>query len=359
MLRRQKLPNISAPRLQPPLPNYPVTRQFVRVEQSLGSVSYGFVQQFNGTTPRDREACYIIEPNNIAFSPGKYKARLIGSHSGAFGVLPLFAVSLACCSPGSSFSSSSAPSQQASSIASVTSSIQPSASSIITPSPSSITAVSSASSIQPSASSTQPSASSIITPSSSSITEISSASSIQSSTSSIQSSASPSQPSITSHGSDGPPWPPPEDRRWYCLEPSPPVSASSGVGNCCPLGTPKVLFLTFVGIEDGNACALTLVGYVLPLLYNPTRQEWRGTIIICSGQSITFRFLCAPGLSGLGTCYDYVLLISGCWNQGPFFATAEDPCNCVPIYWSTFFGGLPGTNECGILAGRIDVAITE
>ena len=96
--------NLDEPLLQPDLPNYPLLEQFVRVySPSIGSNIYpAVVQQFNGTLGfRDREACYVTEPNGIALGPAMYDCRLIGSYLG----LPLYATS--CCVSGSFSSSSS------------------------------------------------------------------------------------------------------------------------------------------------------------------------------------------------------------------------------------------------------------
>ena len=96
--------NLDAPRLLPDLPNYPDAPQIVRVyAPSIGSNIYpAVVQQYNGSLAfRDRELCYVTEPNAVVLSPALYDCRLIGSHLG----LPLFATT--CCVSGSFSSSSS------------------------------------------------------------------------------------------------------------------------------------------------------------------------------------------------------------------------------------------------------------
>ncbi len=94
--------NTVAPFLGPELPTYPELPQIIRVTgPAVGSVYPGFVQQW--TPPlalRDREPCYIWEPNGITLGPGFYDSRLDGSYLG----LPLFVTT--CCPSGVSSSSS-------------------------------------------------------------------------------------------------------------------------------------------------------------------------------------------------------------------------------------------------------------
>jgi len=99
-------PNIVPPSpFQPDLPNYPEVSQLVRVASGIsGGVYPGFVQQYAGSLSfRDREACYVLEPNGITLNPGRYDCRLVGSLSG----LPLFAAT--CCVTGASSFTSTAP----------------------------------------------------------------------------------------------------------------------------------------------------------------------------------------------------------------------------------------------------------
>jgi hypothetical protein len=166
--------NLSPQQLQPPLPTYPLLRQIVRVDTSYnGGIYSGFVQQFASGAPRDREQSYVIEPNGIALTPGTYKARLVGSHVGPVGTLPLYAVSAACCAPTPFSSSSGTPTPPASSSAAPSSSIAPQSSSpsaIVSPSPSALASPSPSirPSISPSASpSLRPSASPSPSPSAS------------------------------------------------------------------------------------------------------------------------------------------------------------------------------------------------
>ncbi len=98
------LANLEPPILQPPLPNYPPLDQIVRVTApSIGGNVYpAVVQQYTGSlTMRDREPCYVQEPNGVQLSPALYDCRLVGSYLG----LPLFQT--ACCVSGSFSSSSS------------------------------------------------------------------------------------------------------------------------------------------------------------------------------------------------------------------------------------------------------------
>lgn len=91
--------------LETPLPSYPVLEQDVRVTalaSAQQNLYYGFVQQYAGNLSfRDREACYVVEPNGVAMGGGIYGCRLVGSYKG----LPLFAAT--CCVSGSLSSSSS------------------------------------------------------------------------------------------------------------------------------------------------------------------------------------------------------------------------------------------------------------
>ena len=92
------------PDFGPTWPVYPELPQLIRVSGPAvtGNVYPGFVQQFaSPLSLRDREPCYLIEPNGILLGPGYYDSRLVTSYNG----LPLFATT--CCPTGSS--SSSAP----------------------------------------------------------------------------------------------------------------------------------------------------------------------------------------------------------------------------------------------------------
>lgn len=89
--------------LTPGLPNYPDLSQLVRVDAAtVGNNVYpAFVQQYTGSlTFRDRESCYVQEPNGVILAPKRYDCRLVGSYLGK----PLFVTT--CCVSGS-FSSSS------------------------------------------------------------------------------------------------------------------------------------------------------------------------------------------------------------------------------------------------------------
>lgn len=110
--------NLGTPDFAPGLPLYPDLEQLCRVSAAAlagtsPAVYPAFVDQFNPPLGfRDREACYVVEPNRIVLGPGHYDCRLIGSFPTAghalFGViaqLPLYATT--CCVAGSFGSSSS------------------------------------------------------------------------------------------------------------------------------------------------------------------------------------------------------------------------------------------------------------
>ncbi len=93
--------NLQPPFLGQEFALYPELPQLVRVDQPGNGVYSGFVQQW--TPPlslRDREACFVWEPNGITLSPGYYDCRLVGNYLGA----PLFVTT--CCQASSSSSSS-------------------------------------------------------------------------------------------------------------------------------------------------------------------------------------------------------------------------------------------------------------
>ena len=97
--------NIMPPNLQNDLPNYPEVSQFVRVTSAtIGSNVYPAVtQQYTGSLSfRDRESCYLYEPNGVALTANIYDCRLIGSYL----TLPLYATT--CCVSGVAPGSSSA-----------------------------------------------------------------------------------------------------------------------------------------------------------------------------------------------------------------------------------------------------------
>ena len=88
---------------QPPFfgpkhPIYPQVDQLVRIDgPAVATDIYpGYIQQYKDGAPRDREECYVHEPNGDELFDGRYYlARLVSSHEG----LPLLAT--ACCGPGS------------------------------------------------------------------------------------------------------------------------------------------------------------------------------------------------------------------------------------------------------------------
>jgi hypothetical protein len=116
------------PYLGPQLPQYPPLRQTLRVTGPGVRVLAGSPllypavnEQYDGNgTLRDREPCYLFEPNNLPVPAGSYyRTRLEGAFQGPQGLLPLYAVSMACCPrvpapsfpPASSSSSSGSPSR--------------------------------------------------------------------------------------------------------------------------------------------------------------------------------------------------------------------------------------------------------
>lgn len=90
--------NKQAPFFGPQFPIYPQVDQLVRIDgPAVATDIYpGFIQQYKDGVPRDREECYVHEPNGDELFDGRYYlARLVGSHED----LPLLAT--ACCGPGS------------------------------------------------------------------------------------------------------------------------------------------------------------------------------------------------------------------------------------------------------------------
>ncbi len=104
MPARNSIPE-QPPDFSPGLPLYPHLAQLCRVSSPsiLPGLYPAFTQQWSGgaLTMRDREPCYVWEPNLVPLGQAIYDCRLVGSYSG----LPLYATS--CCVPPSSSSSSS------------------------------------------------------------------------------------------------------------------------------------------------------------------------------------------------------------------------------------------------------------
>lgn len=121
---------LQAPFLGPAPAGYPPLRQIVRADKPAGPVWSGFMQQWSDKIGRmrDREPCYIWEPNQLSLLPNIFRARLVGSYEG----LPLYIASMACCR---GISSSASPSSASPSSSSPSSSVSPSSSSL-SPSPS-------------------------------------------------------------------------------------------------------------------------------------------------------------------------------------------------------------------------------
>lgn len=95
--------NQRPPDFAPGFPLYPPLPQFVRVTGSAVSGTsprvYPAVTQqfFPPLSFRDRETCYVVEPNNVTLNSGSYyDCRLVGSYNNQ----PLYATS--CCTVGSS-----------------------------------------------------------------------------------------------------------------------------------------------------------------------------------------------------------------------------------------------------------------
>ncbi len=102
--------NTQPPDFGPTQPNYPHLAQLVRVTSpSIGGNVYpAITQQFVPPLGiRDREPCYVYEPNNILLSPGIYDCRLVSNYLS----LPLYATTCCLTVPFSSSSSSSASRQ--------------------------------------------------------------------------------------------------------------------------------------------------------------------------------------------------------------------------------------------------------
>lgn len=93
--------NYNPPYLGPQYPTWPLLPQVCRVYGSSGgsssssqgqaaqgvAVYAAYVQQWQpGPSLRDREACYVWEPNGTRLGPGYYYCRLTGTHAG----IPLF-----------------------------------------------------------------------------------------------------------------------------------------------------------------------------------------------------------------------------------------------------------------------------
>ena len=97
--------NLHAPDFGPREPVYPELDQVNLVTGAPlpGTNIYPAVTQQYSTplTLRNREPCYVTEPNGIRLGPGYYDCRLVSSYLG----LPLYATT--CCVPAPSSSSSS------------------------------------------------------------------------------------------------------------------------------------------------------------------------------------------------------------------------------------------------------------
>ncbi len=89
--------------LGPTTPDYPEVAQIARIygDRLIGTNIYpAYIQQaITGPALRDREACYVWEPNGIKLGPGYYDCRLVSSYAG----LPLLVTY--CCVALSSSSS--------------------------------------------------------------------------------------------------------------------------------------------------------------------------------------------------------------------------------------------------------------
>ena len=82
---------LQPPAFGPGLPVYPQVAQVVRTTGvETGNIYRGFVQQVVTTTLRDREDCFVIEPNSVTLANGYYVARLVGSYIGSLGTYPLY-----------------------------------------------------------------------------------------------------------------------------------------------------------------------------------------------------------------------------------------------------------------------------
>jgi len=97
--------NLRTPQAEPAWPVYPGLEQLVRTTGgsfTQGGLTYymAFTQQFSPPLGlRDREPCYVYEPNRFLLPAAIFDCRLVGSIQG----LPLYATT--CCRAGSSSSS--------------------------------------------------------------------------------------------------------------------------------------------------------------------------------------------------------------------------------------------------------------
>lgn len=106
---------LQPPDLAPQLPTYGLLPQIVRAVGSpvYGNVYPAVVTQYAGNlTLRDREPCYVTEPNGVALGAGYYDSLLVDSFPhpdhpmyGLIASLPLYATT--CCVTGDFSSSSS------------------------------------------------------------------------------------------------------------------------------------------------------------------------------------------------------------------------------------------------------------
>jgi hypothetical protein len=87
--------NLHAPDFRQSFPTYPVHTQVARVSGAavISSIFPGFIQQANmpTVTLRDREACYVWEPNGAALATGYYICRVVGNYTSGGTTLPLLA----------------------------------------------------------------------------------------------------------------------------------------------------------------------------------------------------------------------------------------------------------------------------
>lgn len=114
---------LQPPALSPSLPVYGALEQIVRpvAPAITGNVYPAVVCQYAGELAfREREPCYIWEPNGVVLGPGYYDCRLVDSFPhegtplyGTIPTLPLYATT--CCSAGE-FPSSSSSSSSGSSL---------------------------------------------------------------------------------------------------------------------------------------------------------------------------------------------------------------------------------------------------
>lgn len=125
--------NIQPPFLGQQNPVWPEVLEIIRVtnQVDLPYCYVGYLQQQDAPNLRlrDRTMVYAWDANQIGAPPWYYRGRLIGSHTGVFGTLPLYFLGLRCCAQPSSVPSLPSGVSSSSSLSSFLSSLSSSTSS--------------------------------------------------------------------------------------------------------------------------------------------------------------------------------------------------------------------------------------